>query len=122
MHTTSQRKTHDAGVINDHYIGHGVAEAEVFKHGQIDETRWAHPVAVRVWSTVTDQVEAELAFGPFDAAISFADRRTKSPDFHLRVDDRSRRNLFECLLQNHDALVHFQNAHHQSIVGVTVFA
>src|SRR4029077_11771355 len=99
-----------------------MAEAEVFQHGQIDETRWAHPVAVRVRSTVTDQVETELAFGRFNAPISFANRRTKGADFHLRVDDRAGSNLFERLLQNSDALARFQHAHHESIVSVTVFA
>src|SRR6059058_3274365 len=97
---------------NYHHIGHSMAEAEVFEHGQIDETRRTHPIAVRVRSTVTDQVETELAFGRLDAPISFANRRTKGADFHLRVDDRAGRELFECLLQNSDTLAYFQEAHH----------
>src|SRR6266436_224999 len=97
---------------NYHHIGHSMAEAEVFEHGQIDETRRAHAIAVRVRSTVTDQVKTELTFGRLNAPISFANRGTKGTDFHLRVDNRAGRNLFECLLQNSDALAHFQHAHH----------
>src|SRR4029077_16963294 len=81
-----------------------------------------YTVPIWVRSAVTDQVETELAFGRFNAPISVANRRTKGADFHLRVDDRAGRNLFECLLQNSDALAHLQHAHHQPIVSVPVFA
>src|SRR5436305_2045455 len=97
---------------NNHYIGNGVTEAHIFENRKIDETRRTHTITIRVRSTVTDQIKTELAFGCFNAPISFADRRAKGANFHLRVDDGAGKNLLECLFQNSDALAHFQYAHH----------
>src|SRR5437773_4289771 len=95
-----------------HHIRHGVAEAKIFQNSQINKTRRAHAITVRIRSTVADQIETEFALGRFDASISFAHRWTKGADLHLRVHDGTGENLFESLLQDSHALAHFERAHH----------
>jgi hypothetical protein len=43
---------------NYHHVRDGMAQAEVFKYSQVDETRRTHPIAIRVRSAITDQIEA----------------------------------------------------------------
>ena len=113
---------HDIDAAEDnHDVGHGVAEAKVFQHSQIDEARRADAVTIRIRAAVADQIETELAFGRFDAPVGFADRRTKARIFTFGFMIGPAGNLLERLLQDSDALAHLQRAHHQSIVGVAVF-
>src|SRR5215471_12587458 len=91
---------------NDHYVGHGVAEAQVLEHSEINETRRAHAVTIWVWRAVADQIKSELAFGGFNASISFTDRWTKRAEFDFGIHNWPRLNLGECLLENLNALPH----------------
>src|SRR5437588_8683549 len=99
-----------------------MTETEIFKNSEVDETRRAHAIAIRIWSAVANQIKSELAFWSFDPAIGFANWRPKRADLHFWVHDWSRLNLCERLLQNLDALMHLESAHHQAIVSVAMIA
>src|ERR1039458_5376574 len=107
---------------NNHGVGNPVAKAHVFENRQVDENRGAHAVAVRMRRAVADDVKTKFALRRFDAAIDFAGLRTEAAQFRLRIHDRSGGNVAQRLLQNFDALAHFQNAHHVAVVNVAVFA
>src|SRR6266853_1294690 len=83
---------------NHHYVCDGVTQAQIFENGEINEARRTHSVAIRIRSAVTDEIESELAFGRFNAAVRFARRRTKCAELRLWIHDRPRLNLRECLL------------------------
>src|SRR5713226_5140901 len=99
-----------------------MTKTKILQNGQIDETRRAHPVTIWIRPAVTDQVETEFAFRPFDPSVSFAYRRTESADLYFRIHDRAGRDLLEGLLQDSDALAHFENAHHQSVISIAMLA
>src|SRR5438552_18885327 len=99
-----------------------MTKTKIFQNGQVDETRRAHAITIRIRSAIADQIKPEFTFGRFDPSVRFAHRWTKSADLYFRIHDRPGRDLFESLFQNSDALAHFENAHHQSVVGVTMFA
>ena len=64
---------HDIDAAKDHHdVGDGVAEAHVFQDRQINEARRTHAITIRIRAAVADQIETELAFRSFDAAIRFA--------------------------------------------------
>ena len=107
---------------NYHYVGNGVAEAKILEDREINKARWPHSIPIRIRAAVTDEIESELAFGRFNAAVRFAHRRTKCAKLHLWIHDRPRLNLRECLLQDGQALVHFEHTQHQAIVSITMLA
>ena len=74
---------------NDHHVGDGVTETHVLENREVDETRRAHPIAIRIRAAVADQIKAELALGRFDSTVGFAGWRTKGADFHFRIHDRA---------------------------------
>src|SRR5947207_2170752 len=99
-----------------------MAEAKVFQHRQVNETRRPDPVTVRTRASITDQIKSQLALRPFDPAIRFPDRRLERAHFYLRIHDRPGRNLFHRLVKNAEALAHFERAQHQAIVAIAVVA
>src|SRR6266487_1829361 len=112
---------HDIDAAEDHHhIGDGVAKAKIFKHSEINETRRTDPIAIRVRTAVADQIKSELAFRSFDASVGFAGRRTKCAELDFWVNNGSRLNLCERLLENLDALVHLERPHHQAIISVAM--
>src|SRR5438132_2407091 len=63
---------YDVDAAKDHhYVGHRVTETHVFEDGEINETRRSNAVAIRVRSTITDQIKSEFALWPFDAPVGF---------------------------------------------------
>src|ERR1017187_9019385 len=107
---------------DDHGVRNPVAEAHVLQHGQIDEAGRSHAVAIRIGRTVADEIKAQFTLRGLDPPIGFTRLRTESPQFRLRVHDRSGRNVAQSLLQNFHALAHLQNADHVTVVDVAVFA
>lgn len=59
---------------NDHHVGHGVPETEIFQHREIYETRRANAITIRIRSAVADQIETEFTFGASDPSVGFTDR------------------------------------------------
>jgi hypothetical protein len=39
---------------NDDNIAYELSQADVFEHGQVDEARWSHAVAVGIWGSIAD--------------------------------------------------------------------
>src|SRR5437588_2218415 len=99
-----------------------MAEAEILQDSKIDETRRSHTVTIGIGGSVTDQIEAKFSLRALDAPICFTDRRPKGANFHLRIHGQPGWNLLKGLLKNSDAFAHLQDPHHQSIVGVAMFA
>src|SRR5262249_6477329 len=106
---------------NYHHVSYSVTEAQVLKHGEIDETRRTNAVTMRVWRAVADQIKSELTFWSFDSTVRFANWRTKCAHFYFWIHNWARCNLRERLLQDLHALAHLQRPHHQAIVCVAMF-
>src|SRR6185436_4216042 len=83
---------------NNHHVGDGLTEAHVFEHRQVDEAWRADQVAVRIRTTITDEVKAEFALRPFNPAIGFARFRAEATQLRFRIDDRASRNFGERLV------------------------
>src|SRR4029077_11452023 len=103
-----------------HYISHSVTEAQVLKHGEINEAWWADAVTIRIRAAVADQIKSELTLWSFDSTIRFANRWAKCTHFYFRIHNGAGCNLRERLLQDLHALAHLQYPHHQAIVRVAV--
>src|ERR1700722_11837402 len=71
-----------------HYIGDVLANTHVLEHGQVDQARRPHPVPVWVGRTVTDQIEAQLSLGRFNAPIGLTHLGTQAAQPGLRVHYR----------------------------------
>src|SRR5947207_12773936 len=95
-------------------------ETKIFQDGQVNEARRAHPVTIRIRAPVADQVESQFALRTFDAPVSFANWRTEAAELYLWVHHWSGWYLFEGLFQDFDAFAHFQDAHHEPVVGIAV--
>src|SRR5947207_2318175 len=104
-----------------HYVRYCLPEAKVLQNRQVDKARRAHSVTIGISGTVADQIKTKLALRTFDAPIGFSNRWFEGADFHLRVHDRACGDLRKRLLQDSDALSHFQDAHHQSVVAIAMF-
>src|SRR5438093_7798745 len=107
---------------NHHRVRDGLPQAHVFENREVDEAGRAHAVTVWIRSTVADEVESEFAFGRLDAAIGFARLGPKAAQPGFRIEDRSLGNFFQRLLENLQALAHFEDANHVTVVDVTVLA
>src|SRR6266853_6285578 len=73
---------------NDHRIRDELPKAQVFQHSQVDETRRAHAISVRIRPAVADQVKSQFTLWSFDATVSLARLRTEAAQLRLRVNDR----------------------------------
>src|SRR5262249_26848324 len=92
---------HDIDAAEDHHhVGHGMAQAKIFKHSEINKTWRTDPIAIRIWSAIANQIKSELAFRSFDAAVGFADGRTKRAELDFWINDGSRLNLRQRLLED----------------------
>src|SRR5439155_23377215 len=80
---------------NCHHVGPCAPQAQVFQHSQIDETRRAHTVTIRVGSAGADYIETEPALRRFAPSIGFSDRRPKCANPYFRIHNRTSWNLFE---------------------------
>ena len=96
--------------------------AHVFQDRQVDKARRPDAVAIRIRPAVADEIKAELAFGRFDAAVSFAGLGPKPANLRLWVDDRAGRNVAQGLFQNLQGLAHFQEPNHVPIESVSLLA
>ena len=99
-----------------------MAEAHVFQNREVDETRRAHAIAIRIRRAVADEIKSEFAFRAFDATINLAGLWAETAQLRFRIHDRPGGNVAQRLFQNFDALAHFQHAHHVAVVNVAVFA
>ena len=99
-----------------------MAEAHVFENRQVDEARRAHAIAIRIRRAVADEIEAELAFRRFDAAISFARFRTEAAQFRFRINDRAVGNFRAAPAAEFSRTRAFPDAHHVAVINVAVIA
>src|SRR5271169_7239762 len=99
-----------------------VPEAHVLQNSQIDETRRPHPVAVRIGRAVANNVESQLPFWGFDAAVSFARFGSEPAQLRLWINDRALGDVVQGLLKNLQGLPHLQDADHVAVVNVTVLS
>jgi hypothetical protein len=72
----------DAAEDRDH-IGDVMAEAKILEDGEVDEAGGTNAVAIGVGRAVADEIEAELAFGRFDAAVGLAGLGAEVADLGL---------------------------------------
>src|SRR5437899_1894021 len=97
---------------DDNHIGDDLSKTHICKDGQIDEAGRTDAVTIGIGRAVANEIKAQLAFGGFDAAISFTGFGTEAANFCLWIDDGPFRNFLQGLLQEFNRFPHFQDANH----------
>src|ERR1044071_5687470 len=78
---------------NHHHVRDDVTQAQIFENRQINETRRAHPITIRIRPTVAEEIKTKFAFRGLDTGVRFARLGAESANLRLGIHDRAGRNV-----------------------------